>query len=143
MARQRDYAAEYAARQARARAAGYGSYYEQRVAGATTSNERQVAAGHRGPAALRRALAEGDLVSVVSVDRKADGTYTRILVSVIDANGGEREYTLRGSSLRPAAIRGLSQDVDDAGAVQSPGYPLRRFYEHDDELDVELDDEVA
>lgn len=153
MARRRDFSAENAAREARARALGFESDYQRRIRGgrdaspstpAFTGEQRAQAAGHRSRADLLRQLGPGDLVSVVSVDRDDRGRYKRIVVSVIDQDGREREYLLRGKGqLSDAAIASLTAGVDAAGAIQSPVYPLRGYYEHDDLDDVELDEDLG
>lgn len=146
MARTRDYAAENRAREQRARELGFTSDYDRRVRGGAAASpsspkpsgsELARRAGHRGRAALLADVREGDLVSVVSTDRNPDGTYRRMVISVIDADGNEREYWLRRDALLPASILSLSQLIDAAGAVQAPAYPLLRFY---DELDEDMDE---
>ena len=67
MARQRDYAAEYARRQARARALGFESYYERRTRGRPGAEkpapeELARRRGHRGTRDFVRSLREGDLI---------------------------------------------------------------------------------
>lgn len=89
--RKRDYAAEYARRQARARAAGFESYYDRRVRGgraATPSTPRpsgdllQRARGHAGRAGLLAYIQPGDIVMldrhVKDHDRDERGRWRRI-----------------------------------------------------------------
>jgi hypothetical protein len=143
MARKRDYAAEYAARQARAREAGFGSYYQRRVSGTRAgSSARSAARGHRGRQDLLSSIRDGDVVAVVGSERDSQGRYTEVRISVLSARTGkEREYRLRGKALRDARIHDLAAAIDAAGAIQSPAYPLSRLYRDlgDEELDADLD----
>lgn len=146
MARKRNYAAENAAREARARELGFASDYDRRVrggAGATpatpkpTGGELSLRAGHRGAAALKGAVREGDHVTILSTERGSSGRYTKITLSLFDARTGkETVYVLRGPALKARRIADLSNAISDAGATQSPDYPLEGFYAHED-----LDDE--
>ncbi len=73
--RRRDYAAEYAQRQERARERGFSSYYERRVSN-VPRGERARVRGHRAGRDFLRELGAGDLIivpegigSIVLVDR--------------------------------------------------------------------------
>lgn len=152
MARQRNYAAENAAREQRAIALGFASDYDRRVRGGAgarpsdpkpTGGELELAAGHRGAAALKGAVREGDHVTIVSTERGGDGRYVKITLSLFDARTGkETTYVLRGAALKESRIADLSNAISDAGATQSPDYPLSSFYRDldDDDLDADLDD---
>ncbi len=133
MARKRDYAAEYAARQRRARAQGFAGYYEQRTrrspgAAKPSTSELARRRGHRSRSDLLRDVRDGDIVSVVSSNRRADGSYTRIDISVLGADGEERTYQLRGKQLADERIAELDELMAAAGAIVSPAYPLKNLY---------------
>jgi hypothetical protein len=136
--RRRDYAAEYARRQQRARQAGFGSYYQRRVAG-VPKGERARVRGHRGRADFLASLREGDLIvcDITSVktrtrrrrlpDRRfksgyrvvADEVYTAIYKTVIPAdNGVEREYVLR--NLTHDELLAAIEEEEARGVVFSP-----------------------
>lgn len=125
MARNRDYAAEYRRRQARARALGFESYYKRRVSGAGSPEARARAAGHRGFEGLLRAVKPG---SIVAVDRKptkdSRGRITSVDIRVTDEDGSEKLFTLRGRQLTPRNLDRLQQMIEDQDAITSPGYPV-------------------
>lgn len=132
MARKRDYRAEYARRQERARQLGHKGYYQRRVAGAERGTEAfQRARGHRGRADLVRSLRPGDLVGIEpsTSARDKQGRWTRVVINVIGEDGAEREYTLTKAQLTDEKLRALIGAIDAAGAIQSPNYPLRSLME--------------
>ena len=156
MARKRDYAAEYARRQARARAAGFTSLYAQRVRGGALASplaprpsgeELAQRRGHRSYSDLIRSFKSGDLITIDSVasERNAKGQWTRVVLLVLsEDNRTERAYTLSGRALTPAALRLLIDRADAAGAIQSPTYGPARLLPvgaDDDDDDVEDDDD--
>ena len=98
MARRRDYAAEYARRQERARSLGFGSYYRRRVAG-TTGEVRARAAGHRSTADFRRAVSSSRTVIVdIQPGTREAGRYTSLRVVVTDSKLRQRVYDVPVSS---------------------------------------------
>lgn len=127
MARKRDYAAEYARRQKRARALGFESYYERRTRGtpgAAKPSREQLAIrrGHRSSRDLVRELREGDLIlcDITNV-RWNEGRqwFNLIEKTVIPASlGPHREYTLRRVS-RERLRRLIDQEIAK-GAIFSP-----------------------
>lgn len=155
MARKRDYAAEYARRQARARELGYAGYYERRVrAGAPPSAPKPTGErlrglrGHASRADLERAVRSGRVAIISQVPGRRDpdtGRYLSVEFDVQLTDGSTRTYTLRGRQLDDRRIASLRDAVQDAGAdvyvnpsvdvlsVAAPTGPV---------LDVELPDEL-
>lgn len=128
----RDYAAEYARRQARARAAGFSGYYEQRTrpspgAPRPSTEELSRLRGHRGFADLLRSLGEGDIVSVdPGSERNALGQWDRLGVTVIDGDDGtEREYLIR--DLDREMIDELLDRMDEVDADDSDAYGINNL----------------
>lgn len=126
MPRKRNYAAEYAARQARARAQGFTGYYGKRVrAGASPSapapkGERlRQARGHAGAADLTRTISSGRVEAMTqeAVSRDEAGRVTTVRVTVMLADGSQRSFTVRGRDLvDPAKRAALVAAVTDAGS---------------------------
>lgn len=120
MARKRDYAAEYARRQERAKQLGFGSYYERRTAG-VPRGERARVRGHRGRADFLSTLREGDLIlcDITSIRLQPNGRYSPIWKTVIPANGGrEREYALRNQT-RESLLQAILEE-ERRGVIFSP-----------------------
>lgn len=140
--RQRNYAAEYARRQQRARERGFTSYYQKRVAGTTPgSEERALAAGRRGYSQLLRGIREGSIVGIDPVEsvRNSKGQWTVVYVTVLDVYGNEKRYRLSGKQLDSVHIQGIVDRISDAGAISSPTYPIGIYGDEsdvDDEFDV-------
>jgi hypothetical protein len=129
--RQRNYAAEYARRQQRAREQGFGSYYQRRVAGTRPgTEERARASGHRSFRDLLRSIKEGSIVSIDPVEstRNARGQWTVVAITILDEYGDERTFWLTEKQLTDERIRQLIQTIDDKGAIQSPSYPAANLY---------------
>lgn len=126
MARQRDYAAEYARRQARARALGFESYYERRTRrrpGAPKPPAEELARrrGHRGRADFLGSLREGDLIlcDITGVTISQSGRYGPIWKTVIPGDGGvEREYVLRNQTR--ASLLAAILEEERRGVIFSP-----------------------
>ena len=135
MARQRDYAAEYRARQERARARGFRDYYEQRTRvrpGAPKPSREQLAErrGHAGYEDLLRYLrarGEGALVGIdpVGSERAADGTWKVVRITVLAEDGSERTFTMR--KVTDEKVQKLITVIHDAGAIDSPLYPVGKL----------------
>lgn len=133
-----------AADNARARAAGYRDYYDYRkhgygavppdvpVVGAALRRAR----GHASAADFRREIRDGSMVLVGELQRGAKGRYTKVTITVIDIDGRERNYVLRGKALSAAMLRTLATAAVDAGATISPTKSLDLR-----QLAAELDDE--
>ena len=137
MASKRDYRAAYARRDARARAAGFDSYYDQRVRGGQTATPGSAkphgqqlarARGHAARADLLRALKPGDLVFSEFDRRDEKGKFTALQLRLVDLRGREREYLLSGRQLKCRQMRELVERIEEAGATIAPGgYDLRRL----------------
>lgn len=141
----RDYAAEYARRQARARSLGYKGYYQRRTAGAE-GEEKRSKAGHRGYRDLLRYLKANGEGAVVGIDagasiRSADGSWRIVHITVLGADGTERTFRVQGRNLDDARIGELSAVIHDAGAVSSPNYPVDLLSDDDEEPDEGDDDD--
>lgn len=147
MTRRRDYAAEYAARQARARAAGFESYYGRRIrAGAPPSEPRplgealRLARGHAGPADLERALRSGRVTILQQTpvgERDEKGRYQEVRVTAQFTDGHQRSYRLRSKQLEADNLRPLRQAAVDVGVdiYTNPSLDVLGFRAHD--LDLE------
>lgn len=125
----------WARRNANARAKGYKNYYDYRIHdfGKLPASQPPVPSGeprarlrgHRSGADLRKAVGTGDLVLVSShSQRKPDGTFDWVEVTVVDARGTERTYRLTGKQLKSGALDDLIQTIHDAGGVISPSPSL-------------------
>lgn len=128
----------YSRRNARAQAAGYRNYYDYRThdngrlppgsprpKGSALDRLR----GHNSGAAFKARIREGELVLVDDYQRGKDGRYKWVDLKVLDVNGDERIYRLKGRQLRVSYLRGLVKRIDDAGAVISPNasFDLRKL----------------
>jgi hypothetical protein len=140
----------YEARNARARALGYRSYYDYRAHGngALPPSQPRLsgaalrrARGHAGAADLRRETKPGTLIMATpdASSRRKDGTYGRVFVTAIGEDGSEREYLLKGKQLDAGELDKLMADLNAAGAVMSPTYVLGPPPADEDEpADLEL-----
>jgi hypothetical protein len=116
----RDFRKEYQARQARARAAGYESYYGKRVragkppsAPAPSGVELARARGHLSAADFRRELSEGAHVYVEGHKRGKDGRISQLDLRVVDGRSGkERTFRLRGKQITREALRRLVDQIE-------------------------------
>ncbi len=147
----RDYAAEYRARQARARAQGYTGYYGKRVragkppsAPAPKGEALRVRRGHASRADLQKLLrsrqVEALTYSPIARDRKT-GRFERVRVSVILPDGTARHFTLQGDQLHPERLVGLHDAIQSAGVEPYSNYPSldRLIGGVDDTADIEVD----
>lgn len=78
------------------------------------------ARGHASAADLERAATPGSLVTTIGEGRQADGTYRVLRVTVIDLDGHQREFVLRGRQAKGAQLRRTIRAVAAGGAVFSP-----------------------
>lgn len=130
--RARNYAAEYARRQRRARELGFGNYYERRVrAGAPPSAPKPTGKvlrrrrGHAAGADLLREAPAGSTVTAQLGGRDAAGRYHRIDVTVLSPDGEEHAYTLQGSGqLSRGYVEQLVGELESRGSVFSPSPSL-------------------
>jgi hypothetical protein len=130
----RDYKAAYARRDARARALGFSSYYDQRVRKGRLSAPRPTGAalrrarGHAGGRDLVGAAGEGDIVIAGNAIRDSRGRFKQIDLSLVDANdGSEREFTLSGRQLSKAYLMKLVEDLEAKGVIFNYSYDLRKL----------------
>ena len=149
MAPSRRLSPAYAARNARARAAGYKSYYDFRVHNhgaippsqpAPTGEARSRLRGHRSAEDLRKSALDGAMITVTDHSgRDNKGRYKWVELTVIDAKGVQRTYRLSGKQLKPEFLRKLIEDVQAGGAVlsPSPSLDLRRYSGDDDLGEIE------
>ena len=74
--------------------------------------------------------------------RGADGRYTRLEVTLVDAAGRERVYVLRGAALRQSALNGLAGGLAAAGVAfpKSKSLDIRPDVESEE---PELDEDLA
>lgn len=101
---------------------GERSEYARRTAGAQTSEERAERAGHRGYRDLLRNLRDGDIVGLdPGSERDAQGRWRVVRVTVLDADGRERTYTIR--NVTDKKVRDLIDRMETVGAISSPTYP--------------------
>lgn len=124
--RKRDYAAEHAARQKRARAKGHSSYYAQRVSG-VPKGRRAAARGHRSRADFLSSLGPGDQVILADpistielyTDKKGVERFLLVRKLVIYAiSGREARFTLR--RLSRAEMRATIREEERRGVSFSP-----------------------
>ena len=139
----------YERRNARARALGYRSYYDYRAHGngarapdapRLQGEKLRQARGHASAADLERANLDGALVTTIGEGRKADGSYQRLRVTVVDVDGRQREYVLRGKQAEGKQLRGTIKAVAAGGAIfsPSPSLDLQNMVDDDGEdFDVE------
>lgn len=139
----------YERRNARARALGYQSYYDYRAhdngtrppsAPRLQGEKLRQARGHASAADLRRANLDGALVTTIGEGRKADGSYQRLRVIVVDLDGRQREYVLRGKQAEARQLRKTVAAIDAGGAVFSPSPSLdlqNMIDDSEDDFDVE------
>ncbi len=132
--------AAYQARNARARALGYRSYYDYRAhdngrippaAPRLSGGALRKARGHASAADLIADARPGMLVTATPDprSRRKDGTYSRVYITAIAEDGSEREYLLRADTLKAARLSKLIGGLDAAGAVfsPSPSLDIRRY----------------
>lgn len=127
--------AAYEARNARARALGYRSYYDYRAHGngATPPTAPRLAGGalrkargHASAADLLSDARPGTLVTATPdpLSRRRDGTYSRVHITAIGEDGSERDYLLRASALKAKSLDKLIAGLAAAGVVFSPSPSL-------------------
>ena len=127
-------AAHPGASRSQARGHAGGSEYQRRTRkylrahpGASPAQAR----GHASGADLRRRARDGDLLVASMGGRNAQGQYTNVSVTLVGADGGEREYLLRGQQIRKGYLVKLVADLEAAGVIFSPApsLDLRRMSE--------------
>lgn len=104
MARKRDYAAEYARRQKRARELGFKNYYERRTRpapGAPKPSGEELARrrGHRAASDLEQLIRSGRVERVTTfTTRTRKGADEVTVIAWLD-DGSTREFTLKGDKI--------------------------------------------
>jgi hypothetical protein len=125
----RRFSHDYEVRNRRARAEGYRSDYDRRIhdhgrippGEPPLSGARKARARGHERERLLAALKPGAVVLVSDATRDAKtGRYKRVVVTVIDLDGSEREFVLRGSAISATGLGRIADRADDAGAVISP-----------------------
>lgn len=131
----RDYKAEYARRQARAKAAGFGNYYEQRIRGgakAKPSDPRPFGAelrhrrGHGRFSAFLKAVEPESLIAVganLGTVQRTDDGWENVPVIVYTPDGEEIEFEF--DHLTEDELDWLLDELDDLDVTYSPDYDLR------------------
>jgi hypothetical protein len=133
--RVRDYAAENAARERRARELGFASDYDRRMRGGAKARpsdpipddpqERAERRGHAGRQALLDRVREGDVVMLADhisqIERRPGGRrrYVEIELLLIPEDAEEPERTFSIHNLSADELELLVGDLIDAGAVFS------------------------
>ena len=122
----------------RARAAGYRDYYDFRTHGygaippgePVSGAALRLARGHASASDFEREVGDGSLVLVGELERGRGGRYTKVVVTVIDLEGRERNYVLRGKALTQAMLARLADAAIANGATISPtkSLDLRTIY---------------
>lgn len=129
--RVRDYAAENARREARARELGFASAYERRTRRAPgaerpSSELLRRLRGHASARDLAGHVRAGSLVQVTRTDRDKAGRLKRVEVLVVEPDGSELTFDIRGArALSQRNLDRLAGAIEDAGALVSPLYPLK------------------
>jgi hypothetical protein len=131
--RKRNYAAEYARRQQRARERGFENYYARRIRGgkaATPETPRPAGErlrrlrGHASGADMRREAGDGAQVMAQLGGRDSQGRYHRVDVTVIAADGREHEYQLQGQQIERDYLEALAAELGARGMIFSPAPSL-------------------
>lgn len=135
MARQRNYAAEYERRNAAARAAGFKSYYDQRVRGGAAATPRtpkpsgvelRQRAGHGKFRAFLRAVQPESLIMISSnlgdIERTDTG-WSDVPLVVYTPDGDEIEFEF--SHISEEELDWLIAELEDYDVDYSPDYDLR------------------
>ena len=160
MARKRDYAAEYAARQARARARGFESYYGERVRGgararpsaaAPSGVELRRARGHLSMADLVDLVERGKVETIAQTPgpRGAGGEYESAVIDVTLQNGDRLTFRLRARELERDKLddlRGALATGGGADVYSNASLDIFGLNEQREDLDVGddyYDDEAA
>jgi hypothetical protein len=133
----RDYKAAYARRNARARALGFTSYYDQRVRKGRLSAPRPTGAalrrlrGHASGRDLLATARDGDVVIASMGGRDANGKYHHVDITLLGSDGGDLEFTLRGPQMKTSYLKQLVADLEAKGVAFSPApsLDLRRIAE--------------
>lgn len=140
MARRRDYAAEYARRQAKARREGFAGYYQRRTAERATRPLSELR-GHAGPADLRRLLRSGrvDILTQEPGARNRRGQIQSVRITAQLTDGSQRSFTIRGKAISdPARLRPLRRAIRDGGAdvYVTPSPDVLRLRDVEDDLEI-------
>lgn len=133
MARQRDYAAEYARRQARARERGFENYYAQRIRGgakaspltpAPTGDRLRRARGHASLSDLKAALPNARTIQTIPIGYDPDtGSYRVYRFDVYDDEGDVTTYWLEDDELPDGWRDDLIDDFEDYDIDFDYDYP--------------------
>ena len=109
-------------RNAAARSLGYRNYYARRIAESRARGESLSTARGHARDDLEAALRSSRTASVTpEAVRGPDGRYSRVTFVVVDVDGRERRYTLKGK-ITDAKLRGIADDLKGAGVPLLPGY---------------------
>ena len=126
----------YQRRNQRARALGYRSYYDYRVHDngrippdrpALSGEARQRARGHRSERDLVGAVHGGSLVMSFGGTRNRLGQWDRVDVIVVQPDGKEMTFVLRGKSLRRDRLEALLDVLESRGAAVGIFYPILKI----------------
>jgi hypothetical protein len=144
------------ARNERARALGYESYYDYRAhdngrippsEGRLRGDDLARARGHRGAADLQSSLEGGRvaLVTMIGVDRDEGGKIVAIHVQTIDNSGRMRTWVVKGDAADPRRfVRRIGAVAGGGVDIRLVGSPrLRRSFGASSTVDVGGDDELS
>lgn len=152
-------ASAYDRRNARARAAGFKNYYEQRIRGGVEQarpstprpegEELSRMRGHRGPADLEQLLASGRVEMVTAIapsgGRDDKGRWRAIDWRITLDDGSDKDFTIR-ASITPEQLNRLRDAIRDQGILYLPRPSVdvfRLFAESDEEDEDEYDLEAG
>lgn len=138
-------------RNRQAQAQGYRNYYDYRVHNygrtppsepAPTGSTLGRLRGHRSYEDLQSEIQRGRVTAFIATPeggRNPDGTYKRVVVTVVKPDGSQDEYRLRGKQMGRAKLQSLKASMTAAGVfyVDTPSLDL---YGGSDDSDVSDED---
>jgi hypothetical protein len=74
-------------------------------------------------------------------ERRADGTFAWVEITVVDEKGVERTFRLAGKQASERVLRRLVDEAESSGAAVGVFYPLKIKHGADDDLEFDLDED--